>query len=160
MKVYIPVGYYNDPKDIFDLYPSSTFKGDEADIIVKYFKDGYGNFHSIDYPDVDSYITPEEASKANDVVFTSDGQYIVVFSAGNRELLMEGSYDHGFYIDIYCLEDDLDYEYEPVESGIPEPERDIKEMSDDELYDYTLDLTRKTKEAVFEMMRRKTGKVK
>ena len=152
MKVYIPVGYYNDPEDIFDLYPSSTFKGDEADIIVKYFKDGYGNFTSIDHPDVDSYITPEEASKANDIVFTSDGQYIVVFSPGNRKLLMEGSYDHGFYIDIYCLEDDPDYEV--IESGVPEPERDITEMTYDELYDYTLELTKKMKEAVIELKRR------
>lgn len=128
MKAYIPVGYYNDPEDIIDLYPSSAFKGDEADIVVSYFKGGYGNFHSIDYPDVDSYITPEEASKANDIVFTSDGQYIVVFSPGNRKLLMEGSYDHGFYIDIYCLEDDPDYEV--IESSVPEPEtaEDVRKL--------------------------------
>lgn len=128
MKAYIPVGYYNDPEDIFDLYPSSAFKGDEADIVVSYFKAGYGNFHSIDHPDVDSYITPEEASKANDVVFTSDGQYIVVFSAGDYELLKKGASGHGFYIDIYCLEEAEDYD--EYANSIPEPEttEDVRKL--------------------------------
>ena len=116
MKTYQIVGYYNDPEDIIDLFPCSTLKGDEADIIVKYFKDGYGAFHTIDYPDTD--ITPEEASKSDDVVFTSDGEYIVVFSRGDMSLLRSGSDMHGFFIDIYRLvdvEDEIDPEQEAVD---------------------------------------------
>ena len=42
MFVYVPIGYYNDPEDIIDLYPGGPFKGDEADIIVNYMLDGLG----------------------------------------------------------------------------------------------------------------------
>lgn len=116
MKVYTRIGYYNDPEDIIDLYPSSTFKGDEADIIVKYYLDGYGAFNTIDCPY--PYITPEEASKYPNVVFTSDGEYIVAFSRGDRSLLLSGSNMHGFFIYIYRLadvEDKIDAEQKTVD---------------------------------------------
>ena len=116
MKVYARIGYYNDPEDIIDLYPSSTFKGDEADIIVKYYLDGYGAFNAIDCPC--PYITPEEASKYPNVVFTSDGEYIVAFSRGDRSLLLSGSNMHGFFIYIYRLadvEDKIDAEQKTVD---------------------------------------------
>ena len=160
MKVFAPIGYYNDPEDIMDLFPCSTFKGDEADIIVKYQKDGFGAFHTIDgTPDEESYISPIEASMDKDIVFTSDGQHLVRFSRGDVGLLFRGSNQHGFFIDIYKLIDAPGYEY----SGLPEetPEKkDIAEMTYDELYAYTLDLTKKVKEAVIELKRRDAKKSK
>lgn len=158
MKVFAPIGYYNDPKDIMDLFPSSTFKGDEADIIVKYYLDGYGALHTIN-ADEESYISPIEASMDKDIVFTSDGQHLVRFSRGNVDLLIRGNDQHGFFIDIYELIDAPGYEY----SGLPEEtpgEKDITEMTYDELYAYTLDLTEKVKEAVIELKRRDAKKSK
>ena len=155
MKVYAPIGYYNDPEDIFDLYPSSTFKGDEADIIVNYQKDGFGAFHTIDgTPDEESYITPIEASTDKNIIFTNDGQYIVRFTHGNMSLLRIGNDMHGFYIDIYKLIDAPGYEYSGLEEETPE-EKDITEMTYDELCSYALDLSKKLKEAVIEIKRRK-----
>lgn len=153
MKAYAPIGYYNDPEDIIDLYPNSTFKGDEADIIVRYCLDGYGAFHTVDHPDVDSFISPADASKSPDTVFTSNGEYIVVFSRGNIQLLRQGNDMHGFFIDIYKLVDVPGYEYSGLLEETPQ-EKDITEMTYDELYDYTLDLTKKVKEAVIELKRR------
>lgn len=154
MKVYAPIGYYNEPYDIVDLFPCSTLKGDEADIIVKYMKDGYGNFHTIDgTPDMESYITPIEASKDSCIVFTSDGQHLVRFTRGSMERLQNGSDMHGFYIDIYKLIDAPGYEYSGLEEETPE-EKDITEMDYDELCSYALDLSKKLKEAVIEIKRR------
>ena len=154
MKVFAPIGYYNDTEDILDLFPCSTFKGDEADIIVKYQKDGYGAFHTIDgFPDEESYIAPCEASKDKNIVFTSDGQHLVRFTRGSNVLLRKGSDQHGFYIDIYKLIDAPGYEYSGLSEETP-AEKDLSEMSYDELYDYTLELTKKMKEAVIELKRR------
>jgi len=161
MKAYAPIGYYNDPEDIIDLYPNSAFKGDEADIIVRYCLDGYGAFHTVDHPDVDSFISPTDASKSPDTVFTSNGEYIVVFSRGNIQLLRQGNDMHGFFIDIYKLIDAPGYEYSgleesTIEKDLPFPGKPgIKEMSYDELCSYALDLSEKLKEAVIEIKRRK-----
>lgn len=113
MKVYVPIGYYNDAEDIIDLFPNSTFKGDEADIVINYFADNYGAFHYIDHPDVDSYYAPDEVSKDKRMVFSSDGQYAVMFSQGDGKLLYQGDDNHGFFIDIYRLEEVEDYERYP-----------------------------------------------
>lgn len=158
MKVFAPIGYYNDPEDIIDLYPSSTFKGDEADIIVKYQKDGFGAFHTIDgFPDEESYIAPVEASMDKNIVFASDGQHLVRFTRGSYELLRQGEDMHGFFIDIYKLIDAPGYEHSGLLEETPE-EKDITEMTYDELYAYTLDLTKKVKEAVAELKRRESGR--
>jgi len=159
MKAYAPIGYYNDPEDIIDLYPNSAFKGDEADIIVRYCLDGYGAFHTVDHPDVDSFISPADASKSPDTVFTSNGEYIVVFSKGNIQLLRQGNDMHGFFIDIYKLVDVPGYENSGLLEETPQ-EKDITEMTYDELYAYTLDLSKKVKEAVFELKRREAKKSK
>lgn len=160
MKVYAPIGYYNDPEDIIDLYPSSAFKGDEADIIVQYYLDGYGAFHTIDYPDIDSFISPKDASKDKCVVFTSDGQYIVRFSLGNYKLLRQGDDMHGFFIDIYKLTEDTDYDEYVKELEEENAEPDVTEMGDEELEEYALGLVKKVKEAVLEIKRRETKKSK
>lgn len=158
MKVYAPVGYYNDNEDIMDLYPCSTFKGDEADIVVNAIHSLYGNFHTIDdTPDVDNCISPADASKSPDTVFTSDGEYIVVFSRGNTQLLRQGNDMHGFFIDVYHLEEVPgyeEYEQEFTVPVLPEPD-DLKKMTKDELYQYTLCLSKKVKEAVRELTSRK-----
>ena len=160
MKVYAPIGYYNDPEDIIDLYPSSTFKGDEADIIVKYYLDGYGAFHTIDDPYIDSFISPKDASNDKCVVFTSDGQYIVRFSCGDYKLLFKGSDMHGFFIDIYKLTEDTDYDEYVKGLEEEDAEPDITEMGDEELEEYALGLVKKVKEAVIEIKRRETKKSK
>lgn len=161
MKVYAPIGYYHDPVDIYDLYPCSTFKGDEADIIVNFQKHGLGSFYDIGgAADEESYITPAEASKDKSIVFTSDGQHIVRFTHGDMKLLQNGNYMHGFYIDIYQLIDAPGYEYSGLLEETPEDEPDITSMSDDELENYALGLVKKVKEAVIELQRRDTRKSK
>ncbi len=148
MKVYAPIGYYNDPKDIFDLYPNGAFKGDEADIIVKYQQDGFGDFHTFDGTlEIEACYTTSEALCDNSVVFASDDQHLVRFTRGDMKLLQEGNDMHGFYIDIYKF---VDLKF----ADIPGEEKDITRMGNDELYEYTLDLTEKMKEAVSEIKRR------
>lgn len=153
MLVYKPIGYYNDAEDIIDVFPSSFFKGDEADIIYKYFQDGYGNFHSIDYPDDDSFYTLKEASNAPGAVFTSDGMHLVVFTKGSINSLMKKDYMHGYYIDIYALEDAPDYVDEDTQ-GVPDPETDFDHMSDDELLKTGEYVAKKMKDIVAEIKRR------
>lgn len=150
MKIYAPIGYYNDPEDIIDLFPNSAFKGDEADIVVNYLKDGYGNFHSIDSPDADTFITPEDASSDKGIVFSSDGQHIVRFTKGNLFRLSERNEMHGYYIDIYRLINSPEEEekYAVKNDG-------ITEMNDDELQEYALDLVTRTNGVITELMRRK-----
>jgi hypothetical protein len=150
MKIYAPIGYYNDPEDIIDLFPNSAFKGDEADIVVNYLKDGYGNFHSIDCPDIDNCISPKDASEDKCTVFTSDGQYIVRFSLGDYNLLRKKNEMHGFFIDIYRLIDSPEGEekYTVKNDG-------VTEMDDDELQEYALDLVTRTNGVIAELIRRK-----
>jgi hypothetical protein len=159
MKIYAPIGYYNDPEDIIDLFPNSAFKGDEADIVVNYLKDGYGNFHSIDCPDIDNCISPKDASEDKCTVFTSDGQYIVRFSLGDYNLLRKKNDMHGFFIDIYKLTEDTDcdehMEESEEEKEYAENSDGITEMNDDELQEYALDLVTKTNGAIAELIRRK-----
>jgi hypothetical protein len=60
---------------------------------------------------------------------------------------------HGFFIDIYKLIDAPEYEYSGLLEETPE-EKDITEMTYDELCSYALDLSKKLKEAVIEIKRR------
>ena len=157
MFVYVPIGYYNDPEDIIDLYPGGPFKGDEADIIVNYMLNGLGNFHSVpEGPrDPESFLTPRDASEDTRVVFASNGQYIVSFCSGSYELLRKKNDMHGFFIDIYRLEDrpDFDEYLREIEREYSEP--DIKAMTTKELQEYVQDLVKKTKEAILELNSRK-----
>lgn len=110
MKVYTPIAYYNDAKDIIALFPNYIFKGDEADIVISHYEEGFGKPITIDgTADPDSDYTKEEAEGCEDGVFTSDGRYFVMFTRGNYTLLKKNYEDHGFYIDIYQLvENDVD----------------------------------------------------
>lgn len=154
MLVYKPIGYYNDTEDIIDIFPSGAFKGDEADIVYKYFYDGYGNFHSIDYPDDDSFITVKQASQEQGCVFTSDGMHLVVFTKGSMDALKKGDYCHGFYIDIYALEDAQDFVDPDQEEGVPDPELDFEHMDNTKLIE-TLDyVVEKSKKIAKEIKRR------
>lgn len=102
MKFAKHIGYYNDHLDICDLYPTHVIKDDMGDIVVKYMKDGYGNFH---YSDLDDEPLPyqdfEDEVKEGKAKLTTDGKYLVTFQFGDWKMLAKGNYDHGFYIDIY-----------------------------------------------------------
>jgi hypothetical protein len=114
MKVYTPIAYYNDAKDIIALFPNYIFKGDEADIVISHYEEGFGKPITIDGTvDPDSDYTKEEAEGCEDGVFTSDGRYFVMFTRGNYTLLKKNYEDHGFYIDIYKLTE-IDEPYEDV----------------------------------------------
>ena len=157
MFVYVPIGYYNDSQDIIDLYPGGPFKGDEADIIVRYMIDGFGNFHYIpDGPrDPESFLTPKDVSESKCMVFTSDGNFAVSFSLGSYLSLKKGSDMHGFFIDVYRLEDrpDFDEYLREIEREYSEP--DIKTMTTKELQEYAQNLVKKTKEVILELNSRK-----
>ena len=102
MKFAKHIGYYNDRLDICDLYPSDAIKDDMGDIVAKYMKDGYGNFH---YSGLDDKPLPyqdfEDEVKGGEAKLTTDGKYLVTFQCGDWKKLAKGSDDHGFYIDIY-----------------------------------------------------------
>ena len=123
MKVYVPIAYYNDAKDIIALFPNYIFKGDEADIVINQFENGFGEPIVITGTDPDSNYTKEEATAFKDGVFTSDEQYFVIFTRGNYELLKKNDEDHGFYIDIYEL------------TEIDEPDEDVSVRKLQETYD-------------------------
>lgn len=156
MFVYVPIGYYNDSQDIFDLYPGGPFKGDEADIIVKYMCRGYGKFYYITegLKDPESFLTPKDVSESKCMVFTSDGQFAVSFSGGSYEMLRKGSDMHGFFIDVYHLEDRP--EYDEYLRGIEEEETraDIAEMPTDDLLDYVNKLAKTARDGIAELKRR------
>jgi hypothetical protein len=156
MFVYVPIGYYNDPEDIIDLYPGGPFKGDEADIIVNYMLDGLGNFHSVpEGPrDPESFLTPRDASEDTRVVFASNGQYIVSFCSGSYELLRKKNDMHGFFIDIYHLEDRPDFDEYLREIERENSEPDIKTMPTDDLLDYVNKLAKTARDGIAELKRR------
>jgi len=103
--IYQHIGYYNDFEDIFDLFPSGLPKGDEADIVVKYMKDGYGAFHKIDHPDDETDLDITDLNPGELVLTTEDKAYAVRFEAGAKKILMKRNpdLDHGYFIDIYAL---------------------------------------------------------
>ena len=156
MKVYAPIGYYNDSQDIFDLYPGGSFKGDEADIIVDYMNEGGGNFHYIpeEPKDPESFLTPKDVSESKCMVFTSDGQFAVSFSTGSYESLKKGSDMHGFYIDVYHLEDRPEYDKYLKELEEEQSEPGIKTMPTDDLLDYVNALTKTARDGIAELKRR------
>lgn len=107
-KVYQHIGYFDDKEDIIDLWPNEILKGDEADIVVKYWKDGYGSFHTIPEGDVfpESDFDNEISNGRSDI--TEDHRYIVGFQEGDWKALAKG-WRHGFYIDIWeVVEDEED----------------------------------------------------
>lgn len=122
MKQYKHIGYYDSKEDIIDLWPNETLKGDEADIVVKYWKDGYGAFHTLENGDLysENVFTEDLSEGRSDI--TSDKRYIVSFSEGNWKALakcQDGNIDHGFYIDIWEIageSDDLDELWASAES--------------------------------------------
>lgn len=109
MKFAKHIGYYNDYLDICDLYPSDVIKDDMGDIVAKYMKDGYGNFH---YSGLDDEPLPyqdfEDEVKGGEAKLTTDGKYLVSFQCGDWKKLAKRSDDHGFYIDIYEIVEEGD----------------------------------------------------
>lgn len=156
MFVYVPIGYYNDSQDIFDLYPGGSFKGDEADIIVNYMNEGGGSFHCVpDRPkDPESFLTPKDVSESKCMVFTSDGQFAVSFSTGSYESLKKGNDMHGFFIDVYRLEDRPEYDKYLKELEEEESRADISTMPTDDLLDYVNTLAKTARDGIAELKRR------
>lgn len=104
MKKYKPIATYHDIEDIMGLFPSSTLKGDEADIVVKHLLSGEGNPYTIVEAPESSIWTEEEVREDmehGNFTLTLDGKYGVRFTRGDSYLLKIGSDGHGFYIDIY-----------------------------------------------------------
>lgn len=102
MKTYYkPVATYNAPEDIIGLFPSSTLKGDEGDIVIRYYLKGEGKPLFINTCDEDALYTEAEIMGTPDFIFTSGGGYAVRFQRGSAKLLRQGNDMHGFYIDIY-----------------------------------------------------------
>ena len=109
MKKYKPIATYHDIEDIMGLFPSSTLKGDEADIVVKHLLSGEGNPYTIVEAPEGSIWTEEEVREDmehGNFTLTLDGKYGVRFTRGDSYLLKIGSDGHGFYIDIYEAFDD------------------------------------------------------
>lgn len=141
MNQYKHIGYYNDKEDIIDLFPNEPLKGDEGDIIVKYMKDGYGAFHSVDN---DELFSEDYFDFVGRQMKTTDGKYIIGFSEGNWKALAKGDDDHGFYIDIweFMKDDDLI----------------VQEDDLDELLDQAESLTEQLKEVVAKIQRLRAEK--
>jgi hypothetical protein len=156
MFVYVPIGYYNDSQDIIDLYPGGPFKGDEADIIVSHMNERFGNFHFIpESPkDPESFLTPKDVSESKCMVFTSDGKFAVSFSLGSYESLKKGSDMHGFYIDVYRLENRPDYDWYLKKLKEEESKADITTMETGDLLDYVGKLAKTARDGIAELKRR------
>lgn len=122
MKLYKHIGYYDSKEDIIDLWPNETLKGDEADIVVKYWKDGYGAFHTLENGDLFSEDDFTEDLSEGRCDITSDKRYIVGFAEGDWKALaksQDGNLDHGFYIDVWEIageSDDLEELWATAES--------------------------------------------
>lgn len=145
MNQYKHIGYYDDKEDIIDLYPNEILKGDEGDIVVKYMKEGYGNFHTIDNGDLFPEDEFDEDFNADRNIKTSDGRYIVGFAEGDWKALARGE-EHGFYIDIweFVRDDDL---------LVQDDEDDIQELVAQAEF-----LTGRLKEVVLKIKRRTSGR--
>ena len=100
---YTHIAYYNNWEDIIDLFPNMPLKGDEADIVVNYMKDGYGHLYTVDIGEPLPFEDFEQDFQRGCALFTKDGKYLVVFCDGSKELLMkkDDEFDHGYYIDIW-----------------------------------------------------------
>ena len=143
MKQYKHLGYYDDKEDIIDLWPNETLKGDEADIVVKYMKDGYGAFHTIDNGGLfqEDEFTDDLSEWRSDI--TTDKRYIVGFAEGDWKALAKcenGDTDHGFYIDIWEVVG----------------EEDDQELQ--ELWEYALSLSNELKSVMEKIKRRTSGR--
>lgn len=142
MKLCQHIGYYNDPEDIIDIFPSANIKPDMGDIVLKYMRDGYGNFHT-GY-DVQPFEYFEDDLSGGTAVMTSDGKHLVNFSYGNWKALAKGSGQHGYYIDIWEVYDEPDIE-----------ENEFSGMTDNEILGLASTLSENLKNVVAEIKRRK-----
>lgn len=107
MRKYKPIATYNMADDIIALFPNSTLKVDEANIIYGKFKEGFGEPHIIGEPDEESIWTEDEVAEdvANgNFVLTGDKKHGVRFTRG----AMVKGVPMGYYIDIYELVDEED----------------------------------------------------
>lgn len=145
MKLCQHIGYYNDPEDIIDIFPSANIKPDMGDIVLKYMRDGYGNFHDVNPGgEIQPFEDFEDDLSGGTAVMTSDGKHLVNFSYGNWKVLAKGSGQHGYYIDIWEVYDEPDIE-----------ENEFSGMTDNEILDLASTLSENLKNVVAEIKRRK-----
>jgi len=93
-------------------------------------------------------------SESKCMVFTSDGRFAVSFSLGSYESLKKGSDMHGFYIDVYRLENRPDYDGYLKELEEEESKADIATMPTDDLLDYVSKLAKTARDGIAELKRR------
>lgn len=105
MKLYKPVATYNLADDIIALFPNSTLKGDEASIIWQRYNEGFGEPRKIGEVDEEAYYTEEDAKNETNFVLSGDGIHGVHFTRGSMKHLLEGNEYHGFFIDLYKLDE-------------------------------------------------------
>jgi hypothetical protein len=134
---YKHVGYYNDAKDIIDLFPNFILKGDEADIIMKHIKDGLGHYYQVDNGTEETLDGFDTNFKNETAILTNDKKYIVTFIEGDKKALLKGDECHGYYIDVWEAIDEENQENEVLA----------------ELYDHALSLTEQLK-GVIEKIKR------
>ena len=145
MKLCHHIGYYNDPADIIDLFPSADIKPDMGDIVFKYMKDGYGNFHNVNPgAGVLPFDDFEDDLSGGTAVMTSDGKHLVNFSYGDWKDLAKGSDEHGYYIDIWEVYEEPDKE-----------ENEFSWRTDNELLDLASVISENLKLVITEIKRRK-----
>lgn len=145
MKLCKHIGYYNDPKDIIDLFPSADIKPDMGDIVFKYMKNGYGNFHHVNQSaELQPFDDFDDDLSGGTAVMTSDGKHLVNFSYGDWKALAKGSDEHGYYIDIWEVYDEPDKE-----------ENEFSWWTDNELLDLASVISENLKNVIAEIKRRK-----
>ena len=79
--------------------------------------------------------------------------HLVVFTKGSYDALRKGDYCHGYYIDIYALEDAPDFT-DDEDEGVPDPETDFDHMTDEQLIKTGEYVAKKMKDIVTEIKRR------
>lgn len=144
MKLCHHIGYYNDPEDIIDIFPSANIKPDMGDIVFKYMQDGYGNFHNVNPGGEVQPFEDFEDELGYTAIPTTDEKYIVVFTKGDWKALAKGSDQHGYFIDIWEVYDEPDIE-----------ENEFSGMGDNEILDLASTLSENLKNVVAEIKRRK-----
>ena len=102
---YRPIATIHNAEDITSYFPSSTLKGDEANIVVNAFLNGDIHARKIDVWEEECFRDIQDIVSDTDTLFTGDGKYAVRFQRGDASMLRLGEYAHGFYIDIYKMVD-------------------------------------------------------
>ena len=105
MKKYRPIATYYTAEDIICLFPCSTLKGDEASIIWQRYNEGFGEPRRFWGDDEACYDENDIEEDKDHFLLTGDKTRGVRFTRGSMEFLRKGIEGHGFYIDLYKLDE-------------------------------------------------------